>query len=827
MKSALVVFTALILLISTTQAEPFYVPSYYPQSDFLVLTPGASGSAAGAFFNPAVWGMMKGSELQVLWNDADKNALSADGGLKNWALAFGGPGGGFTMQQWDFGYTSSGTLKRYTLKDYQIAISGGNAESSFGISYSWSRGATGVPGMERDNVLSMGTLTRHNKYVSVGMAGHYALTEKDIRGVLDIGVRPLGTPMVTIYTDAAMASNENLSEVKWAVGASVEPVPGIALVGKYFEDGSYMGGLTFTLSGLSLSALPHFNKDNEQTYSTYGVRVGFPKPDMLSDKITKEKLYLDMTFNNAIKYQRYKLFDRKGHTLTELLETLELAKNNPAIAGLAVKITEEMYGTPEMIWEVREKMKELQAEGKKIVVFLERGGMWQYYLASVADKVMVDPECTVAILGFNFGRSYYRNLLDKLGIGFDEWRFFKYKSAMEGFSRTDMSEGDKEQLGALAEGFYDTYRTDICASRDITTEHFDYIVNEVVIMNADSLIHYGLADTTGRWDEIGDLIKEMEGKSKGRISKNTLMAMEPIDDIWGVKPRIAIIYGLGPCAMNYGLNARRLAPIIKRAREDKRIKAVVFRADSPGGDVLPSDIVAEELKKTAEKKPVIVSQGWVAGSGGYWISMYGDKIVASPWSITGSIGVIGGWFYDNGFNEKIGLSYDHTQVGKHADLSGGAYIPFVGGIPYRNLTSEERLMMEKRIRLMYQGFLEKVAEGRDMDKDEVHEVAQGRIWTGTAGKKIGLVDELGGLELAIQMARDAADIETGQIIEIVEMPSKGHINPDFFRPKMFGIDLFKSDKETGNPDLDYIRMLSESKGYPVVMVPPELYSLEY
>ncbi len=226
MKRTLVLFAALILLISSVQAEPFYVPSYYQQSDFLVQTPGASGSAAGAFFNPAVWGMMKGSELQIFWNDADKNTLLADGGLKNWALAFGGPGGGFTMQQWNFSDNSSGTLKHHTLKDYQIAISGGSAESSFGISYSWSRGNTGFPGMERDNVLSMGTLTRHNKYVSVGMAGHYALTEKDLRGVLDIGVRPLGTQMLTIYTDAAMANNDNLSDVKWAAGASVEPVPG-------------------------------------------------------------------------------------------------------------------------------------------------------------------------------------------------------------------------------------------------------------------------------------------------------------------------------------------------------------------------------------------------------------------------------------------------------------------------------------------------------------------------------------------------------------------------------------------------------------------------
>jgi len=811
---------AVLLAGASLSAEPYYLPQYYPQSDFLVRTPGSAGDASGAFFNPAVWGMMKGPEAQFFWNDLEDDSLNR----KNWALMLGGKDIGFTVQHWDYGTVDgSGNITRHALKDYTIALAGGDEAESFGVSYTWSRG-TQSAGMERNNVLSFGSLQRPDRHVSIGFVGSYALKNKDLRGVLDLGVRPVGSNILTLFGDASMGGKDRFEDVLWAAGASLEPLPGIALVGKYFQGGSYMAGLSLTIGGFTGSALPHFDKDGNGTYNSYGVRLGFPKPDLITNRVMKDKMYLNMKFDNAIKYQRYKMFDRKGHTLVELLETLDMAKDDPRVGGLAIKITEEMHSSPEVIWEVREKIRDLQASGRKVVVFLERGGMMQYYLASVADRVMVDPECTMMMLGFNFGRSYYRNMLDKLGIGFDEWRFFKYKSAAEGLSRTSMSDADREQLGELVNDYYDLYRADICASRGITDEEFDHIVNNVGILSADSLISYQLADTTGRWDDIGDYIKSIEGKGRKRIGRMGLTAMQPRFDEWGIRPRVAVIYGLGPCSMNSGINARRLGPVIKRAREDKRIKAVVFRADSPGGDILPSDIVAAELKKTAEKKPVIVSQGMVAGSGGYWISMYGDKIVASPWTITGSIGVIGGWLYNDGFNRKLGLSYDHVQRGDHADLGRGALLPLIGaGLPDRNLTTEERSTVEKNIRQWYRDFVTKVSEGRHMDYDKVHEVAQGRIWSGADGLEKGLVDELGGLEHAIDLAREAAEIDPGRRIEIVEMPSKGVINPRMFGANVLGLKLHSLGIEIDDPDLDYIRMLIQAEGRPLAMVPPDMY----
>ena len=277
--------------------------------------------------------------------------------------------------------------------------------------------------------------------------------------------------------------------------------------------------------------------------------------------------------------------------------------------------------------------------------------------------------------------------------------------------------------------------------------------------------------------------------------------------------------------MNSGINARRLRHVIKNARENDRIKAVVLRVDSPGGDILPSDIVAEELRKTAEEKPVIISQGWVAASGGYWISMYADKIVASPWTITGSIGVIGLMVYDDSLGTKLGLTYDNTQIGDHADLFAGFSLPLIGTIPNRNLTEFERGFMEKEIKLSYDYFITKVAAGRNMDKDAVHDIAQGRVWTGTAGLENGLIDELGGLELAINLARQAAGICPDERVDIAEMPPKGLINPAIFQPKLLGLQVPFEQVINDTEELQYLRMIIDSKGHPLVLAPP--YVIDY
>ncbi|UCH84736.1 MAG: S49 family peptidase, partial [Candidatus Latescibacterota bacterium] len=247
---------------------------------------------------------------------------------------------------------------------------------------------------------------------------------------------------------------------------------------------------------------------------------------------------------------------------------------------------------------------------------------------------------------------------------------------------------------------------------------------------------------------------------------------------------------------------------------------------------LASDVVAEALRKCAERKPVIISQGDVAGSGGYWISMYGTEIYALPTTITGSIGVIMGWVWDEGFGEKIGHTSDFVKVGDHADLGYGIRL-LLGGpmLPKRNVTDEERERAKQEILKMYDGFVARVANGRKMTKEAVEEVAQGHVFSGTRGKDIGLVDGIGGMEAAILAARTAAGIDDDEKIEIVELPKMPPFNIRLGGPSPFGFKLFSLfqddvDDELDtvlNPEWTYLRAIVNNPGMPLYMVPPELY----
>ena len=185
-----------------------------------------------------------------------------------------------------------------------------------------------------------------------------------------------------------------------------------------------------------------------------------------------------------------------------------------------------------------------------------------------------------------------------------------------------------------------------------------------------------------------------------------------ITDDWKARPRIALVYGIGVCAMDEGIKGRWLHKQFKKLAKDNSVKAVVFRVDSPGGESLPSDLVAEELRQCAKEKPVIVTQGQAAGSGGYWISMYGDRILAGPNTITGSIGVIGGWIWDDGLGEKLGMTSDHVQRGEHIDATAGVSLPLLGRIPGRPLTDKENARVKKLVLTMYDRFIAKVAQDR-------------------------------------------------------------------------------------------------------------------
>jgi protease-4 len=513
-----------------------------------------------------------------------------------------------------------------------------------------------------------------------------------------------------------------------------------------------------------------------------------------------------------MKYQRYRLFDN-SNTLLELIKQIDAAKEDNTIAGIAIN-TSGMNINKEMLWELRKKLMEFKKTGKHVVIFVDRVNIDGYQFASAANKIVMDPFGQIALEGFLFGRQYYKGTLEKMGVGFTELRYFKYKSAEETFSRDNMSRPDSIQWEDIVKNEYTLAKNEICSSRNISGDKFNMLVDSVTLFTAQSALENHLVDTIGRWDKVEEIIRELEGKSEGMVSPNSLAEFNlPGDNYWGKKPEIAVVYAIGVCAMDAGIKARSLSKDIEYVANDPDIKAMVFRVDSPGGDAMASDIVAEALRKCKEKKPVIVSQGYVAGSGGYWISMYGDTIVAAPNTITGSIGVIAGWYYNKGLKEKLGVSTDYVKQGEHADLTFGMRIPFIGiSLPDRDLTTYEKNKAEKIIKGYYKEFVENVSAGRKLPYSYVDSIGQGRVWSGTAGLKNKLVDVIGGLSEAVKIAVDKAGLK-GKGYNIVQFPVPPLINFSFLTPKFFGIDT------NSNAFIEHLKFRLNNNLNPLFMLP--------
>ena len=607
-----------------------------------------------------------------------------------------------------------------------------------------------------------------------------------------------------------------MEDIRWGAGVALEPLPGVQLMGKYLDNRSFTLGLNISLGRKGVSSLAHFDEREKLNYTTYGVRLGYPINNVFDRYLKKRENYLAMELKGQISYQKYRFFDQT-QTLTDILFALDDAIKDQRIAGVCLNLS-GMKTSRVFAWEIRKKLEEVKKAGKKVVVFIDEAGMLEYCLASIADQIVMDPQGIILLPGAIYGQTYYHNMLEKIGVGFDEWRFFTYKSAAESFSRDKMSDPDREQCQALLDDFYALVREDVATSRNVSPDKFDSWVNKNVVFLPDSALSEGLVDTLGRWEDIGEIIKSLEGKGKRMVSGKRLANQEFPSRIWGEKPKIAIVYALGVCAMDEGIKARQLEKIFRSLREDKQVKGVVFRVDSGGGDALASDVTAEALRKCAEKKPVIVSQRNVAGSRGYWISMYGDTIVATPLTVTGSIGVIGGQIWNKGIGSKLGLTSDHLKVGEHADIFFGITLPILNmTVPDRKLTTEERDKIERLFREAYKVFINKVARGRKMTEAEVDSVGQGRIWSGIDGKEKELVDVIGGLETAIALVKQKANIPPEQEVDILEMPKKGLFKLDLFQPKMPGFNLEK-DKFW-----QYLKTISEHPGEPLPMVPPDLY----
>jgi protease-4 len=788
------ILKGLLLIIIGFSSQYSEGSSFYERNHLLLASPGAMGIGLYGLDNPALLAYLHQPDLALMWTDrtGDWNDFN------EWHLFFAIPYIGFSLNQKKVAGNS--------FKGYNLSVALGNKAQDLGIGYEWND--------RNESIWKIGSLTRPNRFLSIGMLGTFSNSHPERELYIDLGLRPVGNNRITLFADCAIQKGTRLKESPYSTGLVLEPLPGIRLSGRFFNDRSFTAGINLSFGRFGTINQLHFDSEQKYQYNTYGIRIGAYDRNIFKPLIDNRKNYLEMELNGTIVYQRYLLFD-KNPSLLSLIKTIELAKKEPGINGIAINLS-GLNINWELCWELREKLKDFKSSGKHIVAYIDEADILTYYLASVTDKIVLDPEGGLNLQGLLMGRMYFKNALDKIGIGVDEWRYFKYKSAAEVLSREKMSDADREQRQALLDDFYNMIKKDICASRAYTDEEFDQLINNETYLLPAKALEKNLVDKLGRWEEVKEMVKVIEGKDKRFVKTSYFSSVQvPFDEYWGEKHKIAIIYGIGECAMDTGIKARNLVKDIEWATNRKDIRAIVFRVDSPGGDPLASDIVAEALKKCKKKKPVIVSQGSVAGSGGYWLSMYGEPIVSSPFTITGSIGVIGVWLYNKEFKEKLGFSTDFVKAGEHADLGFGVTYPFIGTLPDRNLTDEEKKKMEISIKTLYCKFVEKVAQSRNKEPKRIEEIAQGRVWSGLRGKEIGLVDTIGSLETAIIIAKEKAGLKKDAEVTIIELPKPQLFSPEILQPRVV---MTNSNYQKY---MDYLKFLIEHNGDVLLLMPEE------
>ncbi|MCP4574599.1 MAG: hypothetical protein GY838_19800 [bacterium] len=835
-----IVLAAVLATVPATAGEaPLPLLDYRAESWFLPGSPGVTGGPAAGLFNPAAYAMSGRTGADFWWNDR-----SVRSGLDNYGFALGG-GLNFAMLNTTWGDRSAS----YQTRDYQLGASAGSRAMTFGLGYRWSRGGTAHH--PREKALVAGVVSRKHRWVSTGASAALSLESSAAQYIFDLGLRPFGRDWVTLGADWAVNDNHRFfQDGSWGASVEVRPVRGVHLgararerVGSGDVDLAFVAGIN--INDLGVTGLPLTDPDGHHVMTSWLVRTNPPAAGIpLTNPLLRkgERLHAVNLENRYLTYQKYRYFDDVRLAWLDLLRLLDATLDDPAYDGIALNLA-GFRGRPSLMWELREKLREFGSAGKTVVIHGDRLLPAQYHLASVADHLSLDPQGVVALPGTALARSYLKGTLEKLGLGFQEFRYFTYKSAAETLSRDSMSDADRQQRQRIVDVIYETYARDAAATRGLPAGAYDTAVDEQAILVATEALNAKLVDSIGRWHDLSD---RLDPQRKIRLD-----GLPPVglghggwDDQWGPRPRIPVVFAVGPCAMDSGIKGRATSDYLRRLAGDPLVAAVVLRADSPGGDALPSDLIAEAVRLLKDAgKPVIVSQGDVAASGGYWISMDGTEILTTPVTITGSIGVIGGWVWDDGLAGKAGVTSDVVSRGAHADLFTTVNVPLLGSIPRRPLDETELARIEILIRSMYGDFVTAVATGRGLDETAVRRVAEGRVWMGGDAVEHGLCDRIGTLDQAIALARAEAGLAAWQDVAVVEYPPRRLFPfPNFLRlPSLLPFSdswnatwqrLLTGAETTpaaipatleglGPLDTAFIRAMATAAGRPLLMLSPE------
>lgn len=487
--------------------------------------------------------------------------------------------------------------------------------------------------------------------------------------------------------------------------------------------------------------------------------------------ITIDHPITERTPNNPLSGFSFLGFDSdKSIGLNDILANIKKAKGDSNIKGIFLNESYMLSGqaTTE---EIRKALIDFKKSGKFVVAYAEIYTQSFYYLASVADKVYLNPKGIFDFSGFSSQITFFKGTLDKLGIQAQVIKVGTYKSAVEPFILDKMSDANREQVNSYLGSLYDYFIGNIAASRHLNTDSLKNIANNLLIQYPQDALKYKLVDGLKYKDEVLDDLKDRTGtdhkKTLESVSIGDYSKTKADDsDSAASDRRIAVVYASGEINGGDGddnsIGSEKISAALRKVRLDNKVKAVVLRVNSPGGSSLASAVIWREVQLIHKVKPIIVSMGDYAASGGYYISCAADSIIAEPNTVTGSIGIFS--ILPNMqkfFNDKVGVTFDGVKTGKFADL----------GDISRPLTPEEHMILQTQVNRGYDEFTQAVADGRHKTQAYINSIGQGRVWTGSQALKLGLVDRLGNINDAIASAAKKANVKDYKLVNYPEQKS--------------------------------------------------------
>ncbi len=795
MNRAVIIFTALLTLTICASSLAQVPQSFLSLPQHSVTT---TDNALAPLINPAGLGVSGGESFFLM------APYLKQGDFGDFGFATGGDGFGFVGEYLrNKSLTTMKNMNRYTW-----GLGFGTKGMYFGAAFS------STSGLDRENNWDIGMLYRPYNFFSFGAVARgvnnprIGSLNQMVGWDLGIALRPLALTepiggkrghRLTLTADASLREFDAIAGVRdrdrysdniaYKFGARMELLPGITANIDYLtkidegvlapRDKQLWAGITF---GFGNSEIGMHQQEGTGVGSAWTAHYDLFTPSILTklNPKTKPKFVEIKLRGPIVEYNQFSSWFRPGyrtvHGFTKLIDKLE---DDDEVSGILLKLEGFNAGWAR-IQEMRDALEEFKSSGKLIVVYAEYLSNGSFYLASVADKIYLAKGSGVGLSGLAANMMFLRGTLDTLGINPELEHIGDYKSASDMLTRRDMSDSQKEATDAILDGLYNELVSAVADGRSMTESDVRNLIDESGDFTADEAFSAKLIDSLVYEDQLEDLVKELkeEDDEMSLLSEKKYNMKHDAELEWydTRMKSIAVVYGLGAITSgksgdggmfgDQSMGSETIVEALRKARNDKSVAAIVFRVDSPGGSGLASEMILREVERTTtgdDAKPLIVSMGDVAGSGGYYVACKADTIIAQPNTITGSIGVISGKFSFAEFQRKIALNTETLKRGNFADMYSGS----------RSFTDEERAKLRDQINQFYDIFLQHVADGRDMDTSEVNKVGQGRIWTGTDAKERGLVDLTGGLELALDVAAEAGGIEEGESYTIKKFP-KSH-----------------------------------------------------